>query len=343
MQLLQHITVTEFAGAVPARYAGRLLADLGAVVRFNDDRGSLRTDELLSKYLSANKVEASVPRLLSRSEIEQAVSSSDVVLVDDEFRGASLELILAVARAIPGRVVLYASAYGLDSPNGHLCADELFLASLSGIASVTPEGFADRNAERPMQLYGNQASLLGGLTAAVAVLQAIRTARRTRVTQFIDFSVLDALNSVPVISQAAGFSGAALPEPPSERPESVPRGFQRCKDGWIYTQGGDDNWPSWAALIGHGEWRDPPWSEPSYRQQLWGTIQAELADWLSARSAVDVYRACQGLGITAFPVNSTSQVLNNAQIQERELVESFQAFDGTMIRGPRTPIRIYQD
>lgn len=338
LSLLQHITVAELAGGVAARYAGRLLADLGATVGIHE--GEDAVGGRLSTFLDANKaLRPGKSASFTRAEIADIVEGADAVLID-EAGGPAAEIVLAAAATLPGRVVVHCSFYGLASPNRGLCDDELFLAALSGIASVTPEEFEDRDNERPMQLYGRQGSMLGGLTAAVAVLQAIRLARKTGQTQFIDLSVLDALNSVPLISQAAGFAGAKLPTPPSARPLTVPRGFLRCADGWVYTQGGDDNWPAWAEAIGRPEWRERPWSEPPYREERWPAIEPEITAWLMANTAEHVYRTCQALGVTVFPVNSISQVLGNPQMVHRDIVETVMTPRGEQLRAIRTPIRL---
>ncbi|MGE3576572.1 MAG: CoA transferase [Dehalococcoidia bacterium] len=273
------------------------------------------------------------------ASVGPALSGADIVLVDGGRRVIANDGLLNSARSNP-IVVAMCSPYGQNSPYHSLCEDELFLAALSGIASETPEEFEDRTSERPMQMYAHQASLLGGLTLAVACLQALRTVRRTNQAVVIDFGVLDAVASVPLISQAAGFAKRRAPNPPSMRPRTVPRGFLRCEDGYVYTQGGDDNWKAWAELVGRSDWNEPPWDAPDYRQAHWDEADDVITSWLLNRPASVVYRECQERGVTAFPVHSISQVLSNPQINHRQVVRSTSE-DGSLFHSLRSPIRFF--
>jgi len=175
-----------------------------------------------------------------------------------------------------------------------------------------------------MQLYGHQAQFVGGLTAAVASMQGWFSTRKNHEALLLDVAVLDALTSMPIISQAAVFAGHPPPKAPSERPQTVPRGFLRCRDGYVYTQGGDDNWRGWAQLLGRPEWEQPPFSEPSGREQRWPELNHAVQAWLEGQSNAAVYRALQEKGITCFPVNSIGQVVANSQVVARDIFGYYQ-------------------
>jgi formyl-CoA transferase len=114
----------------------------------------------------------------------------------------------------------------------------------------------------------------------------------------------------------------------------------RCRDGYVYTQGGDDNWPGWAQVTGHDEWAAPPFTEAAYRAAHWPELGAAIQAWLDERSSDDVYRACQAAGITAFPVNSIGQVVAHPQMQARGVFGPVLREDGGSFIAPRTPFRV---
>jgi crotonobetainyl-CoA:carnitine CoA-transferase CaiB-like acyl-CoA transferase len=349
LPLLTDIRVIEIANTIAPAYAGRLLADLGAEVIAveppdgNRLRRSTHLAPNLVDYLTTNK----------RTVCIDYEAAQDERLAASLFQAASIVL---YDRTVPyfdhhwldegmyrrsPTVLSVITPYGLRSPYQDLHGDELLLFALSGIASVTPEEPADRALERPMQLHGHQAAFAGGLTAAVASLQGWYSVSASGDSALLDIAVLDALTSMPIISQAAVFAGHPLPAGPSLRPQTVPRGFLRCKDGYVYTQGGDDNWPGWSRLLGRADWEQPPFSEPAYRRVHWPDLSAVIQRWLGERTSADVYRDCQAAGITAFPVNSIPQVVEHPQMQAREVFQPIlRGNTGASFLAPRTPVRL---
>lgn len=349
LPLLTDICVIEIANTIAPAYTGRLLADLGAEViaieppQGNQLRRAAHVAPNLVDYLSANKrsvcldygvaqgerLAASLCRAAHIILYDRTVPYFDRYLLDEQIYRRSPVVLSAI------------TPYGLQSPYQDLHDDELLIFALSGIASVTPEEPADRDSERPMQLHGHQAAFVGGLTAAVASLQGWYSTAVSGEAMLLDIAVLDALTSMPIISQAAVFAGHPLPAGPSLRPQTVPRGFLRCRDGYVYTQGGDDNWPGWSKLLGRPDWEQPPVSEPSYRQAHWRELDAAIQRWLESRSSANVYRDCQAVGITAFPVNSIPQVVDNPQMRAREVFRPItRAQTGETFLSPRTPVRV---
>jgi crotonobetainyl-CoA:carnitine CoA-transferase CaiB-like acyl-CoA transferase len=209
---------------------------------------------------------------------------------------------------------------------------------------VTPEEPDDPHIERPMHLHGHQAAFAGGLTAAVAAMQGWFNVQASGRGVLLDIAVLDALASMPLISQAAVFAGHPPPRGPSRRPLTVPRGFLRCREGYVYTQGGDDNWTGWARLLERPDWQSGPMAEPSNREAHWAELVPVIQAWLDLHPNTEVYRALQGEGITAFPVNAVGQVVEHPQTRARGVVQRIERAgtdDGFL--APRTAVRVRDD
>jgi crotonobetainyl-CoA:carnitine CoA-transferase CaiB-like acyl-CoA transferase len=346
LPLLSEITVFEIANTVAPAYAGRLLADLGArVVTIEPPGGNrlrARSDvPNLADYLAANKLSATLDfEVAGGPALAGAIcAAADIILYDASspyFDSYLLEQELYRQSPV---VLAVVTPYGLQGQHARLHEDELLMFALTGIASETPEEAADRSVERPMQLPGEQAQFVGGLTAAVSALQGWYSMRQRGESVLLDISVLDALASVPIISQAAVFAGHPPPKGPSLRPQTVPRGMIRCRDGYVYTQGGDDNWLGWARVVGRSEWSSPPFTEPEYREAHWQALGESIQEWLDQHSSDEVYRACQEAGITAFPVNTIGQVVAHPQTVARDVFRSIQRDSGDFM-APRTPFRV---
>lgn len=352
LSLLSGITVIEVANTIAAAYAGRLLADLGAEVIALEPPGGnrLRADAglapNLADYLMTNKrsacleLDAADGGRLARTLAERA----QILLYDATVPALNRWLLdERVYEASPVALAVV-TPYGLASPYGDLHADELLQFALGGIASVTPEEPDDPQIERPMQLHGHQASFAGGLTAAVAAMQGWFSVQASGQAVLLDIAVLDALASMPIISQATVFAGHPPPKGMSRRPLTVPRGFLRCREGYVYTQGGDDNWGGWARLLERPDWLTGPMAEPSYRESHWAELISAVQSWLDRHPNTDVYRALQRAGVTAFPVNVTGQVVEHPQIQSRAVVQRVvRAGSGDGFLAPRTAVRVRQD
>lgn len=351
LPLLPNIKVIEISNTIAASYAGRLLADIGAEVISIEPPGgnTLRVStgqvENFANFLSANKRSATIDfATYNDGELARSMAAkADIILYDASIPYFNLHWLEQHAFNSHPTALTVISPFGLVSPYRDLYADELFLFSLSGIASVTPEEPEDRASERPMQLYGHQAQFVGGLVAAVSAMQGWFYAQRNQRPVLLDVAILDALTSVPITSQAAVFAGHPPPPGPSLRPRTVPRGFLKCSDGYIYTQGGDDNWPGWTRLLGRAEWLEPPFSEPSHREANWTALNKEIQAWLDERTMADVYRGCQDQAIVAFPVHSVSDVVQSGQANAREIFQSIHRSGSTeSFVAPRTPIRILE-
>jgi crotonobetainyl-CoA:carnitine CoA-transferase CaiB-like acyl-CoA transferase len=348
LPLLSDLRVIEVTNSIAPAYAGRLLADLGAeVIGLEPPTGNrLRQDPRvaphLADFLATNKRSASLDFDIADDRLALSICErADVLLFDRSVPYFERRLLQERVHEQTNVVLTVVTPWGLESPYAGLCEDELLAFALCGIASITPEEAEDESYERPMQLYGHQAQFAAGLTAAVASLEAWFAVRKDGLARVVDVAVLDALASMPIISQAAVFAGNPLPKPPSERPQTVPRGFLHCRDGYVYTQGGDDNWPGWAQLLSRAEWEQPPYSEPAYREKHWSELGATIQDWLHTQSNADVYRACQARGITCFPVNSIGQVVANSQVLNRDFFTTVLRPEGEPgFRAPRTPFRL---
>ncbi len=349
LTLIPDLRVVEVANSIAPAYAGRLLADLGAeVIALEPPGGScLRTDPHavpnLADFLGANKLSATLDfaRLKGDDLARALCARADVIIYDGSVPYLNRALLQDRLYEQSDAVLSVVTPWGLKSPYGDLHNDELLLFALSGIASVTPEEPEDEAGERPMQLYGHQAQFAAGLTTAVASLQGWFAARASGESMLIDIAVLDALTSMPIISQAAVFAGHALPRGPSQRPQTVPRGFVRCREGYVYTQGGDDNWPGWAKIVARPDWEQPPFSEPAYRQNHWAELATTIQGWLDQHTNAHVYNTLQQRGITAFPVNSIGQVTHNRQIVARDLFRVI-GRDSNNFAASATPFRLLQ-
>ncbi len=338
--LLEGLVVAEVATSVAARFAGRLLADLGATVIALEPPGPYPgTDSpegRMDAFLVANKRRAQIE--FTPDTFDRIRRRADVVLYDGMLAGDAP----LIDPAREGRaVVTVVTPYGLDGPQTHLHEDELLLFALSGIASTIPTGAGDRGYERPMQPWGHQAAALGGVVAAVASLQGWFAARRSGRGNVVDVASLDALGSTlmgEVLNPLESEHGA--PGTSSTGRAVSLRGFLPCRDGYLYVSGGQ--WESWAKILKRPEWVEGPAGDPSYRAANWSTVEKDAHKELAQLTVESVFRAAQSEGMAAFPVNTIGGVAGLAQVRDREALGRLPIPDAGEITAPPSPIRVYK-
>lgn len=342
LPLLDGVLVAEVGTSISARFAGRLLADLGAEVIAIE--GAIRAPERgqrqqrMDDYLMANKRRA-VLDLNEPGVLHRIRERADIVLYD---RSMADDADLLSERPESPSVVAVITPFGLHGPHTALHEDELLFFALSGMASVTPATSDDPARERPMQPYGHQAACLGGVVAAVASLQAWLGAEQTGRGAVLDVPIMDALGSA-LMGEIFTHVESAGPEAlrPTGRRTGSLLGMLPCRDGYLYTPGGG-GWDVWAEILDRPAWIQPPYDSAEYRLEHWEEVEQEIQQTLSTWTAEELYRAAQARGIAAFPANSIARVVQQPHLQARGVFETILPATGSgrELKAPRTPIRV---
>ncbi len=163
--------------------------------------------------------------------------------------------------------------------------------------------------------------MVGGYSAALAVLMALRHRARTGEGQYIDVSQLEALAASigPPLLQV--LNGAAAPRPGNGSAEgrAAPHGAYRCRDRegkgprgerWCAIAVFDDaEWRRCAGAMGHPEWAtDGRFASLALRLAHEPVVDALVAEWTSRNDAEDVVRRLQEAGVAAGLVASAADL-----------------------------------
>ena len=342
LALLSGIRITEVSSGIAAGYAGRLLADLGAeitVVRMPAAPGQDALPSRLEAFLAANKRRLRV----DEGDIEDPavqgdlLGIADLVVYDGCVPALTRSLVEEEGYLRFDAALCVVTPFGLSSPYSNLHDDELLYFAASGIASITPEGFKDRDVERPMQLPGHHAAFHGGEVAAVAALQAWLAKRRSPGPRLVDIAIVDCLATVPYNSQQATF--LRREGPPAERMPMAGDSFEACADGHIFRGGVE--WEMVARAVGEPAWLAEPFTDPAYRREHWPAIRPRFDAWFKSRTRDEAYRALQAAGVAAFPVNTIGEATRHEQIVARNVLSSLCRLDeGPEFAAPASPLRI---
>jgi benzylsuccinate CoA-transferase BbsF subunit len=211
---------------------------------------------------------------------------------------------------------------------------------MGGISHLT--GYADGP---PLFTNTTGGDPLAGLMGSVALFAALHHRRLTGEGQFIDLSQLEA---------STWFTGDALVEAAITGKDQARRGnwsAHMCPHNTYPCQGGrwvaiacrdDADWSRLASLIGRAEWSDQghPFRRLDGRLDRLQEIDRAIRDWVASRTAREVERSCQALGIPAGAVLNGQELAEDPHLQARDF---FLALDRAHVgqkRYPRQPFRL---
>ena len=208
---LAGLTVAERARGLAARYAGFLLAELGAEVTACGEVGDAPGDRVLGRR------KCFVPA--GRERWARLAASADMVLTDD--LGAPLP---------DDRIACVVSAWGTSGLRRDDPFDEALLAAVAGVQTFQWSWSGD-----PVWLVTPVVSYMTGMLAALGTTAAWFAAQRGGPPQRLDVSALDAaltLNSGRFVN-APGWAGS-LSEQGDPQGAYPTYGIYRTADGWLF-------------------------------------------------------------------------------------------------------------
>jgi crotonobetainyl-CoA:carnitine CoA-transferase CaiB-like acyl-CoA transferase len=328
---LAGIRVIDFGRFIAGPYCGMLLADLGAdVIRVDrrhgsEDRytGPVTEGGEGGAFLSLNRNKRSLTLDSSRPAaadiIRRLAKSADVVIANLPIRVLQkMGLDYDTLRAIkPDIILARISAFGPDGPYAHRPGFDTIAQAMSGAMSLT--GFPDTPIRSVVSFedYGT------GLHTAFGIMVALYHRAQTGVGQVVDGSLLAtgitfmqallAERSVTGIErQSRGNAGFFI----------APADTYRTLDGWITVQTiGSDMFARWAKLVGREELiEDPRFADDLLRADNRETITQAMEAWLATRTSAQALAELEQARLPAGPVLNLEQVLEDPQVQARELL-----------------------
>ncbi len=197
--------MVECGQGVPAAFAAKLLADLGAeVVKVEPPEGDetrrrgpfpAGTPDAehsgLFQYLNTNKrgVVLDLKSAAGRERLDELLSRADVLIhnVPPVEQGAQGLVAADIAATHPELIVTEISIFGNGGPRSHYRGYELQAFHSGGMASLTPNG-EPSPVLPPLKLYGHQAEFQAGAHGAFLTLAAYWHRLRSGLGQAIDVS-----------------------------------------------------------------------------------------------------------------------------------------------------------
>lgn len=330
---LSGLRVVEISVAMAGPYCGMMLADYGAEVikiervgQGDDSRGwpPYFHETMSHYYASANRNKRSLALDLKdpggAAIARQLVAEADI-FVDNYRYGALARAGLdyeSLSAVNPRLIYCSISGFGASGPRRDDPANDLFMQAFSGGMSITGEIGGG-----PVKMGISVADVGAGMLGTIGILMALEERHRSGRGQRVDTSLLEGQLSMLSYHLTRYFSTGVVPGPGgSGSAVSVPYQAFQASDDWLVVAAFNERmWQSFCRAIGQPEWADDPRfananGRAENRDQLIGLINAAL----SADTVKAWVGKLEAAGVPCTPVNRIDQVVEEAQVIDREMI-----------------------
>ncbi len=227
----------------------------------------------------------------------------------------------SVLRAIKPSIILASiSGYGQTGPLKNYMGYGPAMPPLTGLSAAT--GYINGG---PEEFGLSMPDPTAGLTAALAVVQALDTRYRTGKGDHLDISMWEATAALSIEAWMDYQFNGTQPERAGNRdPQMAPHGVFQCA--------GDDNWVSiacatdvqWQALancIDMALARDKRFLTLELRKQHETDLEALVSDWCLSRDRWEITQELQAHGIATMPTLTTADIVNDSHLNQRQFIE----------------------
>lgn len=331
-RLLEGIRVIDFGRFIAAPYSAMLLADFGAdVIRVErreggEDRrvGPVTESGEGGLFLNLNRNKRGITldpaHALAAPIINRLVQSADIVIVNLPFNVMKrLRLDYESLRAIKDDIILVmASAFGPDGPYSDRVGFDGVAQAMSGAMSLT--GFP----EAPVRSIVSWADYGTALHAAFGAMAALYHRAQTGKGQLIDVSLLatSVMFMTPLLAERS-VTGIRREQQGNAGYYASPSDSYRTRDGWIIVPTiGDQMFRRWARLVGRQDLiEDPRCKDDITRGDNYKLINDAMTGWCANLTRDEAIEQLERARIPCGPVYELDEVLNDAQVRARRLLE----------------------
>ena len=356
---LEHIKVLDLSRVLAGPYCSMILGDLGAeVIKVEAPGGSDDTrkwgppfqHDVSAYYLSANRNKQSLTVDLKSKEgiatIKKLVSESDVIL--HNFKSGTMERFgldyQTLSEINPGIVYCSITGFGETGPYQSMPGYDFIIQAMSGLMSITGD------AQSGPQKQGIAITdILTGLYACIGIQGALLERTISGKGQKLDLSLYDsAVSSLVNIGSNYLMSGKIPTALGNNHANIVPYQTFETSDGQMVIAVGNDNqYRALCSILEKPELaEDKRFKTNPDRVENRNILVPFLQAAFHTQTTAVWQTKCQKNGIPCGPIQNVEEVVNDPQLQAREMfIESEHPTAGTvrMIGSPlklsRTPVK----
>ena len=349
---MNDLKIVEWGSGIAAAYAAKMLAGAGAnVVRAVDaarhdphrDR-----DPAMRAYLDCDKtlVEIDTRDAGGIEALRRLCAGGDVLIEDhrprdNAARGTDFERLTAIN---PRLVVASITPFGSTGPYRDFAANDAVVSFMCGLSYITPRDMlkqGDGSAQPPLKMPASVVSIYSGISAAAAIMSALRLREHTGRGHHVDIAMVETL--VPTLRReiALYLYENVIANRFMRVWKLAPWGLKPCRDGYVFLQIVEPHhWLGLTDMMGNPEWaQDPRYLENDYRYDQRHDIEEKLLGWLGQHGKADIAFEAQRRSVPFAAVNLPRDLAHSPQLAFRKFFYPFASpqFSGRLF--PQEPYR----
>ena len=328
---LEGVRILDLSVMISGPLSAMLLADQGAEVIKVESPGlgdlmrylGTARNGMTGIFLNNNRGKRSLVVDLKQPDgldiVRRLATTSDVLI--QNFRPGAMERLglgYDDVAALNDRLIYVSiSGYGPTGPNSHRRVYDNVIQAASGFASVQ----TDPRTGEPAMLRNLVCDKATAYTAAQAITAALFARERgTAGGQHITLAMIDA--AIAFLWPDAGMDVALLAEDAQRRPTlGANYAVTRLADGFCSGAAvSDAEFRGWCAALGHPEVADDPrFASTASRGANMSDLIATMSEYASQTNVADFLRRAEEHDVPASPINSLSDLPDDAQVRHNEV------------------------
>jgi len=339
MRPLEGIRVLDLGHIYQGPYCGTILAMLGAeVVKVEPPGGenlryrSESREPPEVQFLNPGKrgIVLNLKTDEGRRTLLELVEASDVLVENFgpetmESLGVGYERLTEVN---PGLVYGYASGFGSSGPYRDYPAMDLTIQAISGVMETT--GYPDAP---PVKTGPAIADFLGGIHLATGVVSALYQREQTGEGQFVEVGMMDAIYPTLASPISAWVRESDAPSRTGNQHSGlaiVPYNAYEVEDGYVVIICmAEAQWERLLRVMGRTDLLDDErYNSKVKRAAHRDEIDTLIQEWLEGKEKDEVVEGLLAADVPAAPVQTIDEVVNDPQLDHREMINFRENRDG---------------
>ena len=283
-------------------------------------------DPAIRAFFDRNKdvVELNLSNARGLQQLRGLCAEADVLIedqrsCDNEARGTDFA---SLHRANPQLVVASVTPFGSTGPYRNYRGGDAVVAFMAGLGFMNPRDIrktGDASAQPPMKLPGSLVSIYSGISAAAAVLSALRLRERTGRGHHVDISMVETLIPTMRRELAKYFYEGIVSTRFMRVWKLAPWGIKPCRDGFIFMQIVESHqWLGLVDMMGNPDWaKDERYLDNDYRYDHRIEIENQIAPWLLRHPKAEIAWEAQRRSVPFAAVNELRDLAHMPQLVHR--------------------------